>query len=347
MAPSQPQRQNDLRDRLGRALRDLRISVIDRCNFRCGYCMPEDAYHENYQFLNDHQRLTAEEIERLASAFVAAGTRKLRLTGGEPLMRREIVDIVERLAVLGGVEDLALTTNGVLLERRARALRDAGLQRVTVSLDALDEATFARMNGRGVGPDRVLAGIEAAIAAGLTPVKINVVVQRGVNEHSVLPILEYFRSRPSIVRFIEYMDVGACNGWRRDAVTPSAELLELIAGRFPLEPLPPRYPGEVASRYGFRNEPGEIGFISSVTQPFCGGCTRARLSSDGKLYTCLFASDGVDLREPLRSGAAPSDLLCIIEETWRRRADRYSELRAQQSAGDNPRRRVEMFEIGG
>ena len=334
-----------VRDALQRPLHDLRISVIDRCNFRCPYCMPEDQYAHDHVFLAKDQRLRFEEIERITRAFVRLGVRKLRLTGGEPLLRRELPELVRILAQIPQVEDLALTTNGVLLPRFAQALRDAGLKRLTVSLDSLDPATFHRLSGGRGQVEEVLAGIAAAEAAGFTQIKLNCVVMRGVNDTQVLDLIERYRGTRHIVRFIEYMDVGTLNGWRPDFVVPSAELIERIAKRWPLQPLERNYGGEVAQRYAFADRAGEIGFISSVSQPFCGDCSRARLSADGKLYTCLFAQSGFDLREPLRAGASDEQLAALVAQRWAQRADRYSEQRAQLRArgGD----KVEMFAIGG
>jgi cyclic pyranopterin phosphate synthase len=334
-----------VRDALMRPLHDLRISVIDRCNFRCPYCMPEDQYAHDHVFLAKDQRLRFEEIERIARAFAALGVRKLRLTGGEPLLRRELSELVRILAQIPQVEDLALTTNGVLLPRFAQALRDAGLKRLTVSLDSLDPATFHKLSGGRGQVEEVLAGIAAAETAGFTQIKFNCVVMRGVNDLQVLDLLERYRGSGHIVRFIEYMDVGTLNGWRPDYVMPSAELIERIAARWPLKPLERNYGGEVAQRYAFEDGAGEIGFISSVSQPFCGDCSRARLSADGKLYTCLFAQTGFDLHEPLRAGASDTELQALIAQRWAQRGDRYSEQRAELRArgGD----KVEMFAIGG
>ena len=333
-----------LLDTRARPLHDLRLSLIDRCNFRCPYCMPERD-GEPLRFLAAPARLTAVEVERVARTFVGLGVRKLRLTGGEPLLRKDLVDVVARLAAVDGVEDLALTTNGVLLAAQARALRDAGLRRLTVSLDALDPGVFREMSGgRGEVAD-VLAGIAAAERAGFDRLKINCVVQRGVNDAGVEALVARFRGTPHVMRFIEYMDVGTCNGWRRDNVVPSAELRERIGARWPLVPLPATNAGEVAERWAFADGAGEVGFVSSVTQPFCGDCNRARVSADGVLYTCLFAAAGTDLRGPLRAGASDEDIAALVERTWRARGDRYSELRA--AAGDPARPRVEMFRVGG
>jgi cyclic pyranopterin phosphate synthase len=333
-------------DRLGRPLHDLRISVMDRCNFRCPYCMPESTYGEHYAFLDNEQRLSFDEIERVCRLAAQLGVSKLRLTGGEPLLRPELAVLVGRLRRLEGIKDLAVTTNGVLLARQAQGLRDAGLDRVTVSLDTLDPALFHRMSGGRGKLEDVIAGIEAAQAAGFPRgVKLNTVVQRGVNEDTVLDLVERFRGTGIVVRFIEYMDVGNRNGWRASDVVPSRELLERIGARWPLAVLPPRYPGEVASRYRFTDGAGEIGMISSISQPFCGGCTRARLSSEGVLYTCLFATRGTDLRAILRGDGSDEALLETLRTTWLNRADRYSE---ERKASDHPSsRKIEMHYIGG
>jgi cyclic pyranopterin phosphate synthase len=332
-----------LQDALGRPVRDLRISVTDRCNFRCVYCMPKEVYGRGFQFLERSELLTFEEIERLAGAFASLGVEKVRLTGGEPLLRRELERLVELLAAIPEL-DLTLTTNGSLLPRKAQSLADAGLRRVTVSLDSLDDEVFRAMNDVDVPVERVLAGIEAAAAAGLAPVKVNMVVKRGVNDDSVLPMARYFRGSGHILRFIEYMDVGHTNGWRLDDVVPAAEIVGAVGGELPLEPLEPNYPGEVARRYRYADGSGEIGVIASVTQPFCGACTRARLSAEGRLYTCLFATDGHDLRALLRGGATDAELQEAISALWRSRSDRYSELRSADTA-DLPK--VEMSYIGG
>jgi cyclic pyranopterin phosphate synthase len=331
-------------DTRGRALRDLRISVTDRCDFRCVYCMPKEVFGRDFEFLRRSQLLSFEEITRLARLFADAGVRKLRLTGGEPLLRRELERLVGMLAAIDGIEDIALTTNGSLLARKAQALHDAGLRRVTVSLDSLDDAVFGSVNDVGAPVARVLEGIEAAAAAGLGPVKVNMVVKRGVNDASVLDMARHFRGTGHILRLIEFMDVGATNGWRLDDVVPAAELVETIGSEWPLEPLAPGYPGEVANRYRYRDGGGEIGMIASVTQPFCGGCTRARLSADGRLYTCLFANVGRDLRGQLRAGATDADLAALIGRIWGRRGDRYSELRTAETAAAP---KVEMSYIGG
>ena len=329
-------------DTLGRPLRDVRISVTDRCNFRCVYCMPKEVFGRDFEFLAREKLLTFEEIERVARAFVAHGAEKVRLTGGEPLLRRDLERLVAMLAEIPGL-DLTLTTNGALLAAKAQLLRDAGLQRLTVSLDSLDDEVFRTMNDVDFPVARVLEGIDAAAAAGL-PVKVNMVVRRGLNEASVLPMAHEFRERGHILRLIEYMDVGHTNGWRLDDVVPAAELVAMIDAELPLEPTEANYRGEVARRYHYRDGSGEIGVIASVTQPFCGDCTRARLSADGTLYTCLFATSGHDLRALLRDGASDAELEAKIGSVWLARGDRYSELRSAATA-DLPK--VEMSFIGG
>ena len=336
-----------VRDRLDRPMRDLRISVMDRCNFRCPYCMPKETFHDRYRFLRSAERLTFEEIGRIARLTVGLGVRKLRLTGGEPLLRTGLADLVAELSAIEGVEDLALTTNGVLLAQHASELKGNGLQRVTVSLDSLDEAVFTRMSGGFGGLHQVLEGIEAALAAGLNPVKVNAVVQRGVNDHTVLPLLERFRGTGVTVRLIEYMDVGNRNHWEAREVVPSSELLQRVQERWAVRPVAEPRRGDVAERYSYEDGSGEIGFVSSVTAPFCGDCHRARLSSEGSLYTCLFASHGTDLRGPLRAGASDADLLELLRGAWRNRGDRYSELRQERRATEHPLRKIEMHYIGG
>ena len=335
-------------DRRGRRLHDLRVSVTDRCNFRCTYCMPKEVFGRDYAFLPQSSLLSFEEIERVVRGFVAHGVEKVRLTGGEPLLRRNIEGLVERLARLDTVEgtplELTLTTNGSLLARKAPALRDAGLRRVTVSLDALDDRVFRAMNDADFPVADVLRGIEAADAAGLRPLKINMVVRKGVNDHEILPMAARFRGTGHILRFIEFMDVGASNGWQMQDVLPSAEVVRRIGETFPLEPVDPNYEGEVAERWRYRDGSGEIGVISSVTQPFCGDCTRARLSTEGRIYTCLFAHSGHDLRALLRGGADDPSLEAAIGGIWRARDDRYSELRSADTAG---LRKIEMSYIGG
>lgn len=349
-----------LSDRLGRPLRDLRISVTDRCNFRCSYCMPKEVFDKDYAYLPHSALLSFEEITRVARLFAAHGVRKIRLTGGEPLLRKNIEILIGQLAALRTVDgeplDITLTTNGSLLARKARALRDAGLQRVTVSLDGLDDAVFRRMNDVDFPVQDVLEGIQAARDAGLGPVKINMVVKRGTNEHEILRMARHFRGTGMVLRFIEYMDVGATNGWRMDEVLPSAEVVRRIHAELPLVQLEPSAPGETAERWGYagpdgRHDPslGEIGVISSVTHAFCGDCNRARLSTEGRLYLCLFATQGHDLRTLIRNGASDADIESAIGHIWGARDDRYSELRSLQppELGQPPQRRVEMSYIGG
>ncbi|MES2252027.1 MAG: GTP 3',8-cyclase MoaA [Pseudomonadota bacterium] len=348
-----------LADRLGRPLTDLRISVTDRCNFRCSYCMPKDVFDKDYQYLPHSALLSFEEITRLARLFASHGVRKIRLTGGEPLLRKHIEGLIAQLAELrtpdGDPLELTLTTNGSLLKRKAAALKAAGLQRVTVSLDSLDDAVFRHMNDVDFPVADVLAGIDAALAAGLGPIKVNMVVKRGTNEQEILPMARYFREHHGgkvVLRFIEYMDVGATNGWRMDEVLPSAEVIARIAAEFPLVPLEATTPGETAQRWAYADGGGEIGVISSVTQAFCHDCSRARLSTEGKLYLCLFASHGHDLRPMLRDGASDGDIASAIGHIWQGRADRYSELRALRGPDDSAPdaaapRRVEMSYIGG
>ncbi len=331
-----------VRDILGRPLRDLRVSVTDRCNFRCVYCMPKEVFGRDYRFLDRRELLSFEEIEQLARAFTAHGVEKIRITGGEPLVRRDLERLIEQLAGIDGL-DLTLTTNGSLLPQKAKALRDAGLRRVTVSLDSLDDEVFKAMNDVDFPVERVLDGIDAAAAIGL-PVKVNMVVKRGVNEDSVLPMARLFRERGHILRFIEYMDVGHSNGWRLDDVVPAAEIVAAIDAELPVEPAEPNYRGEVARRWRYRDGGGEIGVIASVTQPFCGDCTRARLSAEGRLYTCLFGVRGHDLRALVRGGLSDGELHDEIGRIWGRRTDRYSEIRSANTA-DLPR--VEMSYIGG
>jgi len=330
-------------DTRGRRLHDLRISVTDRCNFRCVYCMPREVFGSDYKFLARDQLLSFEEIVRLARIFKGHGVEKIRLTGGEPLLRKNLEHLIEMLADIPGL-DLTLTTNGSVLAKKARALKAAGLHRVTVSLDSLDETVFRRMNDANFPVSEVLNGIDAAAAAGLAPIKINMVVKRGVNEDSVLPMARYFKGSGHIVRFIEFMDVGHTNGWRMDDVIPSAEIVRRIGDIMPLEPVDPNYRGEVAERWRYRDGSGEIGVISSVTQAFCGTCTRARLSTEGMLYTCLFATAGYDLRAMLRSGAADGEISDTVAGIWHIRADRYSELRTTETA---KLRKIEMSYIGG
>ena len=338
----------DVLDAFGRPLRDLRISVTDRCNFRCRYCMPREVFGPDFEFLPRDQILTFEEIARLAGLFAGMGVRKLRLTGGEPTLRADLPALVAQLREAAPEADIALTTNGSLLTRLARPLADAGLDRVTVSLDTLDDAIFREMNDVDVPVATVLDGIEAAAAAGLRPVKVNAVIKRGVNDQTAIDLARHFRGSGHVLRFIEYMDVGATNGWVLDDVVPAAELAERVGAELPIEPLEPSYRGEVARRWRYLDGGGEVGFITSVSAPFCGDCTRARLSADGSLYTCLFAVLGTDLRAPLRSGATDAELLDLLRGVWRVRDDRYSELRSAAtpdlvSAGP----RIEMSYIGG
>ncbi len=337
-----------LSDRLGRPLRDLRISVTDRCNFRCTYCMPKEVFDRGYRFLPHADLLSFEEITRLARIFIDHGVEKIRLTGGEPLLRKDIERLIAMLAGLqtnaGRPVDLTLTTNGSILARKARSLAVAGLTRVTVSLDGLDDAVFRRMNDVDFPVGSVLEGIAAAADAGLAPIKVNMVVKRGVNDHEIVPMARHFRGSGHIVRFIEFMDVGSSNGWRLDDVVPSREVIDRIDAVLPLEAIDPNYPGEVAERWRYRDGGGEIGVISSVTQAFCRGCTRARLSTEGRLYLCLFATGGYDLRRMLRDGDDDARLSAAIDRIWRARGDRYSELRSEATAG---LRKIEMSYIGG
>jgi cyclic pyranopterin phosphate synthase len=329
-------------DAFGRPLRDLRISVTDRCNFRCTYCMPKEVFGHDYRFLDRKELLDFEEITRLARAAVGLGVEKLRLTGGEPLIRRDLEQLIGMLAELD--VDLTLTTNASLLPRKAQALKDAGLTRITVSLDAMDDPTFRAMNDVDFSVERVLEGIEAARAVGL-PVKVNCVVKRGVNDSQIVPMARYFRETGDTLRFIEFMDVGATNGWRMDDVVSAAEIVAAVNAEFPIEPTVAQYRGEVAKRWSYVDGKGEIGIIASVTQPFCGDCTRSRISAEGKLYTCLFAVRGHDLRALIRSGASDEELGAKLAEIWHVRGDRYSEIRSEASGDDTPR--VEMSYIGG
>jgi len=331
-------------DSLGRSLHDLRISVTDRCNFRCVYCMPKEVFGKDFQFLPPRSLLSFEETTRLAKICISLGVEKLRITGGEPLVRREIEKLIAMLAPLDGLKDLTLTTNGALLGRKAQALKDAGLRRITVSLDSIDDQTFRAMNDVDFPVSQVLEGIEAARAVGLSPIKVNMVVKRGLNEQSIVDMARRFLGSGMILRFIEYMDVGATNGWRLDDVVPAREIVSVIDRELPLEPLEPNYRGEVASRYRYRDGGGEIGVISSVTQPFCASCTRMRLSSEGKLYTCLFATAGHDVRALLRGGSSDEEIASFLVDIWTRRADRYSELR---TAATVSLPKVEMSHIGG
>ena len=336
-----------IRDKLNRPIQDLRVSVIDRCNFRCNYCMPKDEYAKHYQFLKTNEWLSFDEIERLVRLFVSLGVRKVRVTGGEPLLRPELPTLIERLSNIPSIEDLALTTNGSLLAGHAAALKKSGLERLTVSLDSLDARVFKTMSGEKGTLKNVLDGISAAEEAGFGSIKINVVIQRGVNDHTVMDLVEHFRGTKHVLRFIEYMDVGNCNHWQNAYVVPSKEILKEIEAHYPLRPVDAHYFGEVAERYAFSDGKGEIGFISSVSQPFCQSCTRARLSTDGKLFTCLFAGDGTDLRAPLRAGKNDEEVLEIIKTAWQKREDRYSELRSKLIAQNPHGHKVEMFQIGG
>ncbi|MDB5742672.1 MAG: cyclohydrolase subunit MoaA [Polaromonas sp.] len=343
-----------LSDTLGRPLRDLRISVTDRCNFRCNYCMPSDIFDKNYAFLPQASLLSFEEINRLAQVFVAHGVEKIRLTGGEPLLRKNIEVLIEMLARLrtpaGMPLDITLTTNGSLLARKAQSLKDAGLQRVTVSLDALDDAVFRRMNDADFPVADVLKGIEVAGKAGLAPLKINMVVKRGTNDDQILPMARHFRHSGAVLRFIEYMDVGATNGWRMDEVLPSRQVIERLQAEFPLAAVNPNHSGETAERWRYLDGAGEVGVISSVTQAFCGECNRARLSTEGKLFLCLFANQGHDLRALLRAGHSDAQIAAAVGPIWQGRSDRYSELRAGLPPDASPAdagKRVEMSYIGG
>ena len=338
----------NLVDKYKRPLRDLRISVTDRCNFRCPYCMPAEIFNERYQFLPKPHLLTFEEITRLTRIIVRLGAVKIRLTGGEPLLRQDIQTLVAMLNALDGVDDLAMTTNAFLLPQYIDALKAAGLKRLTISLDTLDDEIFRLMNGGRSGVDKVLAGIYAAEDAGYTPLKINAVVQRGVNDHTLVDLARFFKERGHILRFIEYMDVGNMNGWKMDEVVPAAEIVETVNAEMPLEPVAGNYFGEVARRYRYADGEGEIGLISSVTQPFCGSCTRMRLSPEGRIFTCLFAIEGRSLRDPLRAGATDDELEAIIRAIWGERIDRYSEIRSSltQEVRDR-RKKVEMYHIGG
>ncbi len=335
-------------DNYNRKLRDLRVSVTDRCNYRCPYCMPLEVYGEKYEFLKRNEVLSFEEIERLVRLFVKLGVKKVRITGGEPLVRKDLESLISRINSIDSELDIALTTNGYLLAEKVQNLKDAGLSRLTVSLDSLDEVTYKKMNGKGFGPDKVLNGIKRAEQIGFSPVKINVVVQKGYNDKNFLDVANHFRSSKNIVRFIEFMDVGNKNGWALNKVVPAKEILEVIDKKFPLEPVNPTYEGEVAKKYRYKDGAGEIGIISSVSQPFCGDCTRARLSTDGKLITCLFATQGVDLKTPIRNGSDDDELISIIRSTWGQRSDRYSELRSQNTDLDQLNKpKVEMYYIGG
>jgi cyclic pyranopterin phosphate synthase len=334
----------DVLDTLGRPLRDLRISVTDRCNFRCTYCMPREVFGPGFQFLKRSEILSFEEITRLAALFVKRGVEKIRITGGEPTLRRDLPELIHQLSIIPGLRDLTLTTNGSLLRQQARSLAEAGLKRITVSLDSLDDETFRRMNDVGVGVETVLDGIAAAQEAGLHPVKVNAVVERGVNDQAMVDLARHFKGTGVIMRFIEFMDVGNTNGWELGHVVPLREMVDRINAELPIVPLSPNYRGEVAKRWRYADGSGEVGFISSISQPFCGACTRARLSPEGELFTCLFAGKGFDFRELLRRGDDDDAILAAIARVWRARDDRYSELR---TAGTPGLKKVEMSHIGG
>ncbi len=337
-------------DTLGRPVRDLRVSLTDRCNFRCDYCMPAEIFGEHYEFLHRREILSFEEIERLVRIFVRFGVKKVRLTGGEPLLRNDVSVLVEMLSKIDGVDDLTLTTNGYLLARLAAPLAGAGLRRVTVSLDSLDDHIFRQMNGRDFGVEPVLKGIESAAAAGLSPVKINCVVIRGVNDHTIVDLARRFKGSGHVVRFIEYMDVGNRNNWNLAQVVTASEICERIDAEFPLEPLDPNYRGEVANRFAYADGSGEIGIIASVSQPFCGDCARARLSTDGRLITCLFAGGGESLRDLMRAGCSDTEIEGAISRIWSGRTDRYSEERSENTDVDGyarSNRKIEMYQIGG
>jgi GTP 3',8-cyclase len=334
----------ELRDSFERPLRDLRISVTDRCNFRCTYCMPKEVFGPQYQFLDRAELLTYEEMGRLARIFVAHGVEKIRLTGGEPLIRRDLPLLVGQLAAIPGLKDLTLTTNGSLLRRLAGDLKAAGLKRITVSLDSTDDAVFQRMNDAGVSVAQVLDGIAAAEEAGLLPIKVNAVIERGVNDHTMVDLARHFKGTGIILRFIEFMDVGNTNGWNLERVVPLREMVETIHRELPIEPAEANYRGEVAKRWRYRDGGGEVGFITSISQPFCGDCTRARLSPEGELFTCLFASKGHDFRTLLRGGQTDAEIAEFLRQVWRLRDDRYSELRSDETVGLV---RVEMSHIGG
>ena len=336
-----------LTDKFGRPMRDLRISVTDRCNFRCPYCMPAEIYGEAYEFLPRADILTFEELTRLVRIFAELGIEKLRVTGGEPLLRNDLPQLLGMLTDIAGIDDLTLTTNGYLLSQFAQPLKDAGLQRITISLDSLDEEVFKAMNGRGFTTEKVLEAIETASEVGLSPIKINCVVQKNVNDHTIVDLARHFKGTGHIVRYIEYMDVGNRNGWRSEHVVPADEIIAKIDAEMPLEPVASNYQGEVATRYRYKDGSGEIGFIASVTKPFCGDCTRIRLSTDGKIYTCLFAGEGVSLRDPMRSGADDNELRDMITGIWTVRSDRYSEERAASPNEPGAPRKIEMYQIGG
>lgn len=332
-------------DAKNRPLRDLRISVTDKCNFRCTYCMPSEIFGPDFKFLPQDRLLTFEELTRLTKLFVELGVEKIRITGGEPLMRKDLYILIQMLSNIDGIKDIAMTTNGSLLPKYAEVLKNAGLQRVTVSLDSLNNDRFSKINGRDYTVQSVLEGIEAAQKVGLR-IKINMVVQKGVNESDLLPMARYFREKGHTLRFIEFMDVGNSNGWKLEHVVPSKDIIRLIDKEMPLEPIDPNYYGEVATRYRYKGEKTEVGFISSVTQAFCSSCTRARLSAEGHLYTCLFASSGKDILAPLRNGASNKELLELVQDSWKGRNDHYSEIRLKNTP-ELKRKKVEMSHIGG
>ena len=331
-------------DKLSRPLRDLRVSVTDRCNFRCPYCMPAEIYGERYEFLPRNDLLTFEEIARVVLLSTQLGVKKVRLTGGEPLVRQDVVELVSMIANLDGIEDFAMTTNAYLLSGMAESLKKAGLQRITVSLDSIDDEVFRKMNGRGFGTAKVIDGIAAAKEAGLDPIKINAVVQKGINDNTLVELAGWCRDNGYTPRFIEYMDVGTLNDWKLDEVLPAADIVGIIGKEFSIKPIESSYRGEVAKRYSYDDGKGEFGVISSVTQPFCGDCTRLRLSPEGQIVTCLFADGGTDLRGPMRDGITDKGLLSIMSGTWTNREDRYSEIRTSMTS---PRKKVEMYHIGG
>ena len=333
-------------DTLKRPLHDLRISVTDRCNLRCTYCMPAEVFGERYDFLPPEQLISFDEIVRVTKIMTSLGVKKVRITGGEPLVRPNLAELIERLSKISELEDLTMTTNGLLLKANAKSLKDAGLNRITVSLDTIDSTVLGKMNGKGIGAGQILKGIESAHEVGLSPIKVNAVIERGVNEHTVIPLAQYFKNSGVILRFIEFMDVGNLNDWDQSKVVPSSELVKMIGNVMPIEPIDPAYRGEVAERWKYLDGEGELGFISSVSQPFCSDCTRIRLSADGQIYTCLFGSEGVDLKGPIRKGATNDQLRAILHDIWTLRADRYSDLRAQLVARGG-RRKIEMYQIGG
>ncbi|MCH7782472.1 GTP 3',8-cyclase MoaA [candidate division KSB1 bacterium] len=336
-----------IKDTFNRPVKDLRISVTDRCNFRCPYCMPADLYGEKYTFLPKSDILDFEEVSRLVNIFEGLGVEKVRLTGGEPLMRENVEKLVSMLSGIDGIKDIALTTNGYILHKKAKALKKAGLSRLTISLDSLDDEVFKKLNGREYSVDIVLKAIDKAVKAGFDPLKINAVIQKGINDHTIVDLARHFRGTGHIVRFIEFMDVGTINSWNFEHVVPAGEILGMIDAVFPLEPVEKNYPGEVANRYRYKDGKGEIGIIASVTKPFCGNCTRLRLSTDGRLFTCLFASRGTDIRKPLRDGASDNEIREIIAHTWSNRTDRYSEERTTDKPSKISAKKIEMYQIGG